>query len=124
MEQSIPTDSNNSVHFCAICMNSIDADERCVAIDCMHQLCHNCLEQWLNTKSSCPSCDKIITSVIYNIKSDIDYEQQIVEHWKVDPKYDGQSEESNDTDYDINMEFNANDTTVSNTSADSTDHMI
>lgn len=78
MDDSIAFIDDNSAINCAICLDSIAAENRCVAIDCMHQFCDDCLQQWLNRTSACPLCNKNIKSVMYNIKSDIDYEQRFV----------------------------------------------
>lgn len=84
---------------CAICLDSIAAEKRCVAIDCMHQFCDDCLQQWLNSKNSsvCPLCNGTIKLILYSIKSDIDYKQRFPDDLNVEYAASTNVEFDNDT---------------------------
>lgn len=71
---------NDSIHICSICLDPITNEKRCIAKYCMHQFCHDCLQQWLNNNNSCPLCKVQIQSVMYNLKSDFDYEERFVDY--------------------------------------------
>lgn len=98
------TELNDSAQICSICLDTITIEKRCVAKDCMHQFCHGCLQQWLNVRSLCPLCKVAIESVMYNIKTDTDYEEQFIDH-------DGYNSSDNDTppydddEYDDDIEI-------------------
>ncbi|GLV39723.1 Topoisomerase I-interacting protein [Carabus blaptoides fortunei] len=61
---------------CAICLGT--CTNKCFTDCCMHQFCFNCLLEWSKIKAECPLCKQPFKSIIYNIKSNVEYEEHII----------------------------------------------
>lgn len=61
-------------------MDTIKRENKCVTKICLHQFCYNCLKKWLQIKGSCPLCKTEINSILYNIKSENEFEEEFFTH--------------------------------------------
>lgn len=64
---------------CTICLDTRETQNRCVINDCMHQFCLECIRQWLVESGLCPLCQSKIQSILHNIKSDTDFEEEPID---------------------------------------------
>ncbi|KAL1512836.1 hypothetical protein ABEB36_002355 [Hypothenemus hampei] len=62
---------------CAICLGG--CMNKCFSNSCMHQFCFQCLKEWSKIKAECPLCKQPFKSIIHNVKSNVEYEEHIVE---------------------------------------------
>ena len=52
-----PNQEAHSAEFtCAVCCNLVDAP---LLTRCHHVFCLSCLQDWFNTKPSCPTCSQV-----------------------------------------------------------------
>lgn len=57
---------------CAVCLESITT--RTCLDKCFHEFCHACILQWSELSRQCPLCKTSYATLIYDIKSDADYQ--------------------------------------------------
>ena len=50
----------NKFEICSICLNNYQIDNSILQLECNHIFHTNCINEWLNIKSSCPYCRKSI----------------------------------------------------------------
>ncbi|XP_046637968.1 uncharacterized protein LOC124316199 isoform X2 [Daphnia pulicaria] len=62
---------------CTICLG--EREDRSLPNNCFHEFCFSCLLQWSKVKPVCPLCVQPFSSIIHNIKSDHEYDEQRVE---------------------------------------------
>lgn len=61
---------------CAICLGT--CTNKCFSDSCRHQFCFTCLLEWSKVKAECPLCKQPFKSIIYNIKSNDEYDEHII----------------------------------------------
>ncbi|KAF5307184.1 hypothetical protein FQR65_LT00700 [Abscondita terminalis] len=61
---------------CAICLGT--CTNKCFSDSCRHQFCFTCLLEWSKVKAECPLCKQPFKSIIYNIKSNEEYDEHII----------------------------------------------
>lgn len=57
---------------CAVCLESVST--RTCLDKCFHEFCHACILQWSEVSRQCPLCKTSYSTLIYEIKSDADYQ--------------------------------------------------
>lgn len=57
---------------CVICLE--ETQVKSLVTPCFHQFCQFCLFQWINVRRFCPVCRQNINKVVYNIVSNITYD--------------------------------------------------
>ncbi|KAL0278824.1 UNVERIFIED_CONTAM: hypothetical protein PYX00_000520 [Menopon gallinae] len=62
---------------CAICLGKLQ--KKSFTDSCLHQFCFQCLLQWSKVKPECPLCKQPFKSIIYNVRSNFDYDQYHIE---------------------------------------------
>ncbi|EFX85907.1 hypothetical protein DAPPUDRAFT_309016 [Daphnia pulex] len=62
---------------CAICLGKVE--NKCFANNCLHEFCYSCLFRWSKEKTKCPLCMQPFSSIIHNIRSSNDYDEQIIQ---------------------------------------------
>ena len=62
---------------CAVCLGEIE--DRSFPKGCSHAFCFTCLVEWSKVRAVCPLCKRPFTHIIHNIRSNDDYDQQVVE---------------------------------------------
>ncbi|KAK5647467.1 hypothetical protein RI129_002359 [Pyrocoelia pectoralis] len=63
---------------CAICLGT--CSNKCFSDSCRHQFCFTCLLEWSKVKAECPLCKQPFKSIIYNIKSNDEYDEHVIVH--------------------------------------------
>ncbi|XP_031327466.1 E3 ubiquitin-protein ligase Topors-like isoform X1 [Photinus pyralis] len=61
---------------CAICLGT--CNNKCFSDSCRHQFCFTCLLEWSKVKAECPLCKQPFKSIIYNIKSNDEYDEHVI----------------------------------------------
>ncbi|XP_046455273.1 E3 ubiquitin-protein ligase Topors-like [Daphnia pulex] len=62
---------------CAICLGKVE--NKCFANNCLHEFCYSCLFRWSKEKTKCPLCMQPFSSIIHNIRSNNDYDEQTIQ---------------------------------------------
>ncbi|XP_043238489.1 E3 ubiquitin-protein ligase Topors-like [Amphibalanus amphitrite] len=58
---------------CPICLGKLD--NKAFSDGCMHQFCFTCIVEWSKVRAVCPLCKQGFTSIIHNVRSEIDYDR-------------------------------------------------
>ena len=66
-------------HNCAICLDEISL--KVIIRPCFHQFCHLCLFEWFKAKTFCPVCRQEIGRILYNLNSELEYEECSLPMW-------------------------------------------
>ena len=61
---------------CAVCLGKVT--EKSVAEACFHAFCKTCIFEWSKVKPECPVCRTPFDRILFNIKSETEYEQHII----------------------------------------------
>lgn len=67
-----PSDKKRE-EFCTICLNQIN--NRSLTDVCRHSFCFDCIRQWSQSHNDCPFCRRIYHNILYNIRSDNEFDQ-------------------------------------------------
>nr|CAH0113342.1 unnamed protein product [Daphnia galeata] len=73
----IPVDDTISDSACAICLGKLE--NKCFANNCLHEFCYSCLFTWSKEKLKCPLCMQPFSSIIHNVRSNHEYDEQIIQ---------------------------------------------
>jgi len=57
---------------CPICLGEVE--NRSMTNSCLHKFCFTCLQEWSKVKAECPLCKGKFSSILYNIRSDSEYD--------------------------------------------------
>jgi len=57
---------------CPICLGEVE--NKSMTDSCMHKFCFTCLQEWSKVKAECPLCKGKFSSILYNIRSDTEYD--------------------------------------------------
>jgi len=61
---------------CPICLGEVDS--KSTTNTCLHKFCFTCLLEWSKVKAVCPLCKGKFTRILYNFRSDNDYDKCIL----------------------------------------------
>lgn len=75
---------------CPICRDS--EDDVSYVTPCLHQFCLGCIVRWAKRKPSCPLCRQPINSILYSVRSEVDFLEIIVQQ-PSDPSVAGHPEQ-------------------------------
>jgi len=73
---------------CTICLTELEAGERGTLDACEHAFCYECIRQWLNESSTCPSCKAPATTLMRH-SADANVAAQVVQIAAVDNRQRG-----------------------------------
>lgn len=65
--------SPSKTQCCSICLEDIHL--KTITEPCFHSFCHICIFEWFKKKAICPVCRQKITKIMYNIRSDNEYNE-------------------------------------------------
>ncbi|KAL0038807.1 hypothetical protein WJX79_008638 [Trebouxia sp. C0005] len=76
-EAAANEDIDDSLPTCPICLTEIaKLNEKAILNNCMHVFCIECISRWASKKRVCPLCKGRIQGYMYNIQSELDYQQR------------------------------------------------
>ena len=64
--------SNETTDECAVCMEKMT--KKAFTGECLHVFCFECIQQWVGMKSTCPICVGQVKTLLYNVRSNDDYD--------------------------------------------------
>ncbi|KAH8739434.1 ring finger [Cryptosporidium ryanae] len=60
------TQKSKYCYSCVICLNNIKDEDLIRSLPCSHIYHHNCIDEWVKIKSSCPLCNTSLDSILNN----------------------------------------------------------
>ncbi|GAU99408.1 hypothetical protein RvY_10418 [Ramazzottius varieornatus] len=64
---------------CSICLEVPTKLTASLTFPCLHTFCEECISHWVKTKNSCPNCQANVTRIVFNLRSEHDYDVKPVE---------------------------------------------
>ena len=62
---------------CPICLSRVE--DRAYTNTCLHEYCYPCIREWSQSNNRCPVCRKVYRTIVHNIRSNQDYDQEAIE---------------------------------------------
>eukprot|EP00029_Vermamoeba_vermiformis_P004143 TRINITY_DN14674_c0_g1_i1.p1 TRINITY_DN14674_c0_g1~~TRINITY_DN14674_c0_g1_i1.p1 ORF type:complete len:207 (-),score=22.04 TRINITY_DN14674_c0_g1_i1:47-667(-) len=68
-----------NVKTCAICISPIKHGQYSIIVECSHEFCFDCIDEWARVKINCPLCNLQFHAVHYNFRPDGTSDEKIFE---------------------------------------------